>query len=367
MNEIEKKLIEKQFYVPVCNKTEIDRIFNVKNINDYLLKLRADTIVDNMRLFRVYRNKALLNEEKWSLEKSFSDDHYAKFLQSAKLDVREKCKDVFAGNIFSTEPYGKIFSTNYGNIITICDSLLFFFKFMNLGLLNFGKRVPIHIQLNSIRIAIRVMLKTEALDFYMDPRGILPIDIGEAIHETIPYQMQFIAGHEYAHHFLGHLDNTKLSEKPLLKAIFKSQSDYGLEKVYSYRQRDEFESDENSILLCDYEIQEKIKIFESALIWFGSLDIFEGVSETISPSVIPSTHPPARDRFENLLNKIDMPKGYDYEKWNSFLKTIDIYRDFFIEDICLNTDNYETYGSVYLDKPNTEWRGKELIDRVDYY
>ena len=31
-----------------------------------------------------------------------------------------------------------------------------------------------------------------------------------------------------------------------------------------------------------------------------------------------------------------------------------------------NFDEYEAYGSAYLDKPNTKWRGKELIDRVDY-
>jgi hypothetical protein len=43
---------EKHFFRPVCNEQEIERIFNVKNANDYLLKLRAETIVDHMRLFR---------------------------------------------------------------------------------------------------------------------------------------------------------------------------------------------------------------------------------------------------------------------------------------------------------------------------
>ena len=33
----------------------------------------------------------------------------------------------------------------------------------------------------------------------------------------------------------------------------------------------------------------------------------------------------------------------------------------------MDAERYETYGSVYLDKPNTEWRGRELKDRVDYY
>lgn len=63
--------IQKLFYRPICNEEEIDRIFNIQNAQDYLLKLRADTIVDHMRLFRVYRNKAIEQGDKWSLEKSF--------------------------------------------------------------------------------------------------------------------------------------------------------------------------------------------------------------------------------------------------------------------------------------------------------
>ena len=37
-----------------------------------------------------------------------------------------------------------------------------------------------------------------------------------------------------------------------------------------------------------------------------------------------------------------------------------------IKDVSENFELYETYGSLYLEAPNTEWRGKELIDRVDY-
>ena len=36
------------------------------------------------------------------------------------------------------------------------------------------------------------------------------------------------------------------------------------------------------------------------------------------------------------------------------------------EDVTQNYDMYEMYGSLYLDEPNTEWRGRALIDRVDY-
>lgn len=36
------------------------------------------------------------------------------------------------------------------------------------------------------------------------------------------------------------------------------------------------------------------------------------------------------------------------------------------EEVSANFDQYKMYGSMYLAKPNTEWRGRELIDRVDY-
>lgn len=359
--------IQRQFYRPVCNEKEIDRIFNVTNADDYLLKLRADTIVDNMRLFRVYRNYALANETNWSLEKSFSVLHYTNFLTRLEPDKQDLCGNIQFGNIFSNEPNGQIFKTEYCPIITICDSLKYFFKFMNLGLMDFGKRVPNHISLNSIRIAIRVMLQSEALDFLMDPRGIIPKDIAEDIHKTIPYQMQFIAGHEFAHYILGHLSDKKLMNKPIFKAIFSSQSDYGNEKIYNYSQQNEFDADIMSIQLGNYEKFEKERIFESALIWFASLDLYEAVENYISPPIGYITHPPARDRFENLLKKISMPKDYDYSKWKDLLGVIDSYKDFFIEDVGFNIENYEIYGSVYLDKPDTKWRGKELIDRVDYY
>ena len=37
------------------------------------------------------------------------------------------------------------------------------------------------------------------------------------------------------------------------------------------------------------------------------------------------------------------------------------------QDLAENYDTYDFYGSCYLDKPDSEWRGRELVDRVDYY
>ena len=58
---------------------------------------------------------------------------------------------------------------------------------------------------------------------------------------------------------------------------------------------------------------------------------------------------------------------FSKNRWDSFLNTIEYYKGIIIEDIALHIENYERYGSVYLDKPNSEWRGPELRDRIDYY
>ena len=40
----------------------------------------------------------------------------------------------------------------------------------------------------------------------------------------------------------------------------------------------------------------------------------------------------------------------------------DEYRKGLKEDVALNFESYEAYGSIYLG----QWRGKVLIDRVDF-
>lgn len=354
---------------PVCNKEEIERLYNIQSAEDYLLKIRAETIVDHMRLFRVYRNKALIDEKNWSLEKSFNQEHFVRFIKNIGDKDRKRCESIIAGNIFSNDPNGRIFISEFGPIITICDSLRFFFKFMNLALMDFVHKVPDHVRVNSMRIALRVMLKTEALDFLMDPRGIVPEDIAEIMHSTIPDQMSFIAGHEYAHYLLGHISESNVAHKPIFHAIFPNEKEYKPLAVYNQSQVQEFEADVNSISMIGINDDQKLNLIEAALLWFGSLDLFETVLDVISPKnpYGVCSHPSARDRYENILTKMQLPKNIDTNKWKKFLKTIDFYKKLLADDVSSNIEGYETYGSAYLDKPNTEWRGPELRDRIDYY
>ena len=344
-------------------------MFDVKNAHDYLPKLRAETIVDHMRLFRVYRNKALSDEKNWSLEKSFDTSHYDRFLDQLAADDRRHCLEATFGNIFSNDPNGSILATEYGPIITISDSLQFFLKFAHLALLQFDSEIPPHVELSGLRIAIRVMMMTEALDFFMDPRGIIPCDVGEGIHAPLSLQLQFIAGHEFAHHILGHLSDSDISAKPIFFARSPKEDDYKPIKTYNRSQQEEFDADVQSILLPNYNADEVRDILQAALLWFGALELYEAVTDDIFPVAPGSyrTHPTARERFDNLLTRIPTPADFSTDEAKRFLGTVDFYKQLLLDDVSANLEMYEFYGSVYLDAPNTEWRGPELVDRVDYY
>lgn len=364
MDKEQEKLIQRHFYRPFCSEEEINRIFNVQTSKDYLLKLRADKIADNMRLFRVYRNKVLNHKgKKWTLEKSFKVNHYRKFFNSLKREDKIKCKEVVYGDIFSKEPQASIIKTNYGPVVNISQSLEYFLKFMNLCLLDFEKDIPGTVRINSLRIALRIMQETEALDFLMDPRGIIPSEIKERIDKLVDYQLQFIVGHEFAHYILGHLESANIIEMNLSS----SKVDDGAKvKVYNNSQINEFQADITSLTLPNYSEQELLFLYQAAIIFFASLELYEHFKNCFAPSItFVKTHPEPLERIETLLK--NKPSNLNLEKMAKLLKLVEKLKEFISEDVSLNYDFYEMYGSAYLSEPNTEWRGKELIDRVDYY
>lgn len=162
---------QKMSYRGICSQQEVDRIFDIKDGSDYILKLRADTILDHMRPYRVYLHKMRKNENNWSLESSFSNEHYSSVLNKLSEEHKKKCSSVSYGDIFSNDPNGLIFHTEHGVVSTISESLTYFLLFSQLAILNFDSKVPLAVRFNSLRVAIRTMLKTESMDFDIDPRG----------------------------------------------------------------------------------------------------------------------------------------------------------------------------------------------------
>lgn len=352
--------IEKLWYAPFCNNSEIERIINPKTANDFLLKKRADIIADNPRYLRVYVNKRH-SQNYNALEETFSDKHYKAFLNKLPEEEKKKCLDVAYGDIFYKDFNAYTESTDFGIIVYLNQSLDYFLFFFNLAILDFGKEVPLYVRFNALRISVRISMQNELMDFEIDPRGIIPTDIRRKIDELVFFEKQFIAGHEFSHYLCGHL------KSKCIKRIYTIKNKFFNESVYNISQQHEFEADLSSITRPVYNDEEKGKIIHAAVVFFASLDFAEFVDNLLNPNIIGyKSHPSAMDRFNKIISVFSddvLKYGYDIK---GLIEITNYYKKLIKEDLDENLDIYDFYGSYYLDKPDTKWRGKELIDRVDY-
>lgn len=364
-DSIDETVLEGRWFAPFCSPEEIYRIIDPQNPVDYLLQQRANIVVDNMRYFRVYRNKANLYPN-WSFEKSFKNNHYLNVLNNLSDDDKLTCKDITFGDIFSNDVNGYAeCNETWGRIICLNECLQFFMKFCNLALFDYETDMPDRIRYNALRIAIRIMLKQEAMDFFMDPRGIVTEEIANKMLKPIKYELQYIAGHEFSHHLCRHFNDSNIVKRTVL-SIGKNKY---VKQIYNIMQTQELEADIASITRPLYSNNELKNVLEGALIWFISLDLAETAQNIICPEPIlkPKTHPSAQERFNNILTNIDIPKDFNMKNIEKLKSNSEKLKEWLREDLSVNYYMYDFYGSVYLDVPNTKWRGKQLIDRVDYY
>ena len=358
---------QRMWYQGVCSSTEVDRILNMKNGSDYILKLRADTIVDHTRLWRLFLHLSRQHGSDWSLERYFEAKNYPSFKNALSKENKEKIEGISYGSIYSNEPNGLIFQSPFGICTVFSVSLRYFSLFSNLALLECDGVVPAHVAHNGLRIAARIMLGKEALDFEMDPRGIIPEKVKSIILTPYPFQSLFLAGHEYSHYLLGHLDDKKTLLRGINKPHFVDETDYKKINVYTISQKHEFDADLGAMNYPQFNDDFYGKYYFYTLLWFAALAIYEGVEDTMFPPIGYPSHPGAIARYNNIVENARRPKNFEERLFcEEMPKHIEQLRKVMIEDCQINTDDFEMYGSIYLDAPNTAWRGRELVDRVDY-
>lgn len=348
---------EKWWYAPLCNQEQINRIFYPTNAMDYILKVQANSILDNMRLTRVMYARMNSNKKSWNIESQFDDTLYKCFKKEVDDDTKRLIDQVTCGFVYDNDSNGYCVKSEFGNVILISEALKKFLYYMNLNYYDLGgDSVPPDVRFHSLILGIRIMLQNESMDFELDPRGIVPRDIDRELNELVNEQILFVIGHEYSHILLGHLDKSNMVEK----RIMNSKESL---KIYNNSQKQEFIADEKAISLPSYSLIEKRKRIYAAILFFLCLDIFEAAKEQIYPSISRiKTHPSSMDRIEKLLevygeelliDKNDIKNSLDY---NLVLKK------HLQEEIAVNFESFEAYGSVYLGS----WRGPVLQDRIDY-
>src|SRR5690606_9508190 len=175
---------------------------------DWLLRLQADSITDHTRIHRVMLRRA----QRRKLNTLLIDEHSSDFSEYISyLPEYEKllCEDIPRRYILTNNYDAMCLKSDFGKVIIVSEVLRYVLYFMNLATLDVGD-VPKDVRDNALIIAIRTMLLSEALDFDMDPRGVVPASIEAQINHMVKWQMKFIIGHEYAHHILHHDDEEHL-------------------------------------------------------------------------------------------------------------------------------------------------------------
>jgi hypothetical protein len=359
--DMDQETIAKGFYMSLCSHEEIERIFNVSSASDYLLKIRADATIDHVRIYRVFRQRMADAGENWRFNDYFDTSPFKNYVEYLADEDYTAAQELTAGFVFCNKPNGQIEKTEFGNIITISESLRYFLYFMNLAILDHGDaEVPQDVRSAAIKIAIRTMLQSETLDFDLDPRGEIPKQVHDNTQYHTDRQLEFIVGHEFAHHFLGHLNDSNLIEGTYLSAQELGEKTH---KFFSYAQQDELDADISAIERPVYTPDMRADLVNRALFFFVYLHIYQGVKDQIMPSMGGAkSHPDPIDRFHHMYNHFKDSVELDEENLKSLLELSDIYKKSLVEDVALNFESYESYGSIYL----AQWRGKVLIDRVDF-
>lgn len=369
---MDEKEIERLWYMGLFSPSEIDHIFNPTNPHDILMKERADIILDNTRLYRLYLHKRNMCEAQnipWDFQSTFSHSHYDFFINNLPTHEKNLCKSITCGDMYAKKVNAYAYPTKeWGNFICINKGLEFFIYFMCLALFVPCKySLPKHIIKNSARIAIRTWLGCEALDFEMDPRGKVNDKIMTILQEPLPYILSFIAGHEFSHHLLGHFNDKCLCQQ----ILWSNGTNIFEKKVFNTSQQQEFDADINSLSKPLFSQSQYDSTYNASLLWFLMLDIAEYANYCINPSYFSGyqTHPCAIDRYHNILDNAKPSSNFNKDFFILLEQHNKTLKEFIAQDI---NENYgelydeDMYGSVYLDEPNTEWRDKALIDRVDY-
>jgi len=367
LNELSGISSKYWFYYPICSKEEIKRIENIQNIDDYLLKIRADSIAYNPRFNRIFLSryqKRKGNNQNWSITEFYKTHLFNSYINRLAPDLKNMCLNVSPGFALITEPNGVCMKTQYGNIILVSESLQYFLHFMNM---HFFCDVPIDDSQIAVLIAMRIFIEKEALDFDLDPRGDLPDSEMRRIEEALRWQLEFVIGHEYAHLLLGHLSEGNAKEVNSL--LFNVKPDKYIEcKIYFQNEQQEFEADLASIKNANYDEYEQASAIYQACLFFYYLHLGEVVSSYLFPRLgRPRTHPRPLDRVKNLRNNLHVSDNIipdsEFENIEKIVAKLEhVLKEELLPYLPYQTDKFDMYGSMYLPSYKKEF----LQDRIDF-
>ncbi|MGN7512074.1 M48 family metalloprotease [Aeromonas salmonicida] len=365
LNDVKKIDEQAAFYLAYCSIDEIRRIFNPKTQNDYLLKFRADSIVDNPRLVRVFQRRKNNNEE-WSLTSFYDKRNPQKnYLENISKGNQDRLSNIPYGLAYFDSVNAFCSQTDAGNIIAISEPLSYFLYFMNIYMFGESLGVGEVDRGHALTIAFRIIAGHESFDFDIDPRGNLPTEIENEINKKTALQCQFVLGHELAHHLLGHVKSKNIRTKNFNALVRNAVPNNKEISVYEYAHKEEYDADWHAIKNIKGNNKYKSDIAESAFLFFIYLHASSLLFDAINPAAGSriSSHPSPSQRIGKLRSRLNRRYGPDLVKIEEYISNIEVATKSFISDyLPYHYDVFESYGSIYL----PSYKEKVLIDRVDY-
>lgn len=345
------------WYLPFCSRDEILRVLNPQSIDDALLILRAEAMVDSPRLARVF-NKRRKGKKNWSLTRHYDsfkpNDRYLSFLSKGN---QNRLKKIPAGLAYLEQANAMCVRTEWGNIIAVSEPLQHYLYFMNLFYFGEYLGIPDQDRSQALMIALRIMGGFESHDFDLDPRGILDWETEMFLKARVSGQYDFILGHEYAHHILGHLRKSSTTSIRLNKHAPK------LYECYKYAHKKEHDADHHAIKFITGNHEYKHSITDEGFQVLLYFHMSKLVEDYISPQIHQGTHPTPLSRIKKLRQKINKKYG---RPMNELEETIDyceqVVKIFINSWLRYNIDDFEKYGSIYL----PSYKKQIMIDRIDF-
>ncbi len=351
-----------EFY-PLCNLEEIELLSNPTDAEDYLLKLRAEEVNNHMRTTRVFYRLRKFYGEQWNFTNYFHSKLFRQYTFLLSPELEFVCDEVPAGFINYPEVNGCCTKTVYGNIILISFALKYFLYYGTIWAIADHLGVNEDDAFAALIIAIRTMMGYESMDFEIDPRADLPEEMHQQVQQLTDRQLQFIMGHEYAHHYLGHLDDKKLVD---LSAFTAVEGPVGNLKIYNYSQQNELDADFYAIQSLDGPDDDDIKgaFLAASTTFFCILDIYRCFKDAMDPHVGNyRSHPDPVDRILELRKKFPETIGYTSEDIAHLLDRNKKLKAFLLDGfISTHTDEIEMYGSYYV----PSYKNQKPFDRLDF-
>ncbi|PKH88373.1 hypothetical protein [Colwellia sp. Bg11-28] len=352
------------FFAPFCSVADIKKINSPKTASDFLLQLRAESIVDNPRLNRVFLARKG-NKTNWSLEKYYLDRKREEtYLSNLSKGNYEKLKSIPSGSVYLDGANAICTKTKAGNIIAISEPLEYFLYFMNIFFYGEDFGIKDEDTQASFRIAQRIMAGHESFDFDIDPRGTLPEHIHGWMKSITDLQYQFILGHEYSHHLLGHVKDSNLRTDSLSSFMAMHEGKHTIQH-YKYSHKLEYDADWYSIKNIKGNSKFKDDLSKAAFLTLMYLETSRIVLDYTNPRRTNqvSSHPDPSSRIYKIRKKLNNKYGFSKDQLENNLGYLKDYTEQFISKyLVFNFDSFEEYGSHYL----PSYKTRLLNDRVDY-